>query len=188
MHHLDHETDETLLEMFDRDPGMHEEEVKERMKTGEKGPGKKSADNNHATMPSRNYAIIAESRDWSGPVPSPVHHDVVPATSGNGAPTDVSAPAQTDGAAQSGPGFNDEVGFKIPSNPRLPLHRGEEHAGTLHPAASGLKRSGLGGEHGLDVTIRVEISNKDREGNTEGYGMTIPGLDCKQYAAQGTTW
>lgn len=192
VHHLDHETDETLLEMFDRDPGMHKEEVKERTKTGEKGPGKKSADSNHATMPSRNYAIIAESRDWSGPVPSPVqHHGASSTTSGNGAglaPTDAAASAQVDGAAHSGPGVDEDVGFKIPSNPRLPLHRGEEHAGTLHPAASGLKRTGLGGEHGLDVTIRVEISNKDREGNTEGYGLTIPGLDCKQYAAQGSAW
>jgi hypothetical protein len=182
VHHLDHDTDETLLEMFDRDPGMHKDEVKERSKTGEKGPGKKSADSNHATMPSRNYAIIAESRDWSGSALTPPTNGIAPATNGN------DAPPQVDGALLSTPANEDEGGFKFPSNPRLPLHKGEEHAGTLHPAASGLQRSGLGGEFGLDVTIRVEVSNKDREGNTEGYGLTIPGLDCKGYAAEGTKW
>ncbi|KAI6786116.1 hypothetical protein KC327_g19294, partial [Hortaea werneckii] len=50
IHHLDSETDETLLEIFNQNPGV-----------GEPGVKPKSAENNHATMPSRNYAIICES-------------------------------------------------------------------------------------------------------------------------------
>ncbi|MGG6496851.1 UNVERIFIED_CONTAM: hypothetical protein NY603_28425, partial [Bacteroidetes bacterium 56_B9] len=42
IHHLDHETDETLLEMFNKNPGE-----------GEEGVEDKTAKNNHATMPSR---------------------------------------------------------------------------------------------------------------------------------------
>jgi hypothetical protein len=194
IHHLDHDTDETLLEMFDRDPGMHKDDVKERIKTGDKGPGKKSADNNHATMPSRNYAIIAESREWSGTVDATATNGIAPATNGNGLhpPTNGTAPPQVDGAIQSSPEKEAEISgdgeFKIPSNPRYPLHKGEVHAGTLHPAASGLTRSGLGGDFGLDVSIRVEISKEDREGRTEGYGISIPGLACEGYANEGTQW
>ncbi|KAI9677011.1 MAG: hypothetical protein M1817_006850 [Caeruleum heppii] len=54
IHHLDHDTDETLLNLFDRDPG---------------GVNKTAA-KNHSTMPSRNYAILSET---AGSVPSKVH-------------------------------------------------------------------------------------------------------------------
>ena len=50
IHHLDSDTDETLLELFDKNPGA-----------GEPGVKPKTASTNHATMPSRNYAIISES-------------------------------------------------------------------------------------------------------------------------------
>src|SRR6201999_2571250 len=50
IHHLDSQTDETLLEFFNQQPGE-----------GEPGVKPKSAPTNHATMPSRNYAIICES-------------------------------------------------------------------------------------------------------------------------------
>lgn len=46
MHHLDHETDETLIPMFGKNPGGVE----------------KSSAFNKLTMPSRNYAIITENR------------------------------------------------------------------------------------------------------------------------------
>ena len=44
IHHLDHETDETLMKFFDKDPG-------ETARTGSY---------NHVTMPSRNWAMITE--------------------------------------------------------------------------------------------------------------------------------
>ncbi|KAK3070517.1 hypothetical protein LTS18_015084, partial [Coniosporium uncinatum] len=56
IHHLDHDTDETLLEVFDKDPGTKG--------NGEKADvDQKTNASNHATMPSRNYAIICESHD-----------------------------------------------------------------------------------------------------------------------------
>ncbi|KIW03357.1 uncharacterized protein PV09_05565 [Verruconis gallopava] len=180
IHHLDHDTDETLLEIFNHDPGMHPEKVEERKTNGDKGPGKKSADSNHATMPSRNYAIIAESHD-AALVTS------TSATNGASNGNTLSLPAVDTADAISV--HSDMPGFKgRKPNPRLPIHLGEERAGTEHPAASGLKRTGLCGRYGLDVTLRVEISNKDPEGKTEGYGFSIPALDCKAYEAQGTRW
>lgn len=50
MHHLDHETDETLIPLFGKDPGGVE----------------KSSAFNKLTMPSRNYAIITENRGRGG--------------------------------------------------------------------------------------------------------------------------
>lgn len=45
IHHLDHDTDETLMDLFDKDPGN----------------SNMTASGNHSTMPSRNYAIITEA-------------------------------------------------------------------------------------------------------------------------------
>ena len=45
IHHLDHDTDETLLDFFDKDPGG----------------SNKTASHNHCTMPSRNYAMLTEN-------------------------------------------------------------------------------------------------------------------------------
>ncbi|RYP70402.1 hypothetical protein DL771_005523 [Monosporascus sp. 5C6A] len=45
IHHLNADTDETLLKLFDKDPGN----------------SKRTRDSNHVTMPSRNYAIITEN-------------------------------------------------------------------------------------------------------------------------------
>lgn len=47
IHQLDHDTDETLMKMFNKDPGNNT----------------KSANFNKITMPSRNYATISESQD-----------------------------------------------------------------------------------------------------------------------------
>ncbi|KAF2422615.1 hypothetical protein EJ08DRAFT_737818 [Tothia fuscella] len=190
IHHLDHDTDETLLECFNHDPGMHAEAVKERSQTGEKGPNKKSADSNHTTMPSRNYAIIAESRNHSNGHSNTNGNGTAHAPQTNGTGVNgtaqigsVDPSASTNAAHKSLPAFAAKH-----ANPRLAIHTGELHAGTEHAAAGALNPTGLGGEYGLDVTLRVEISNKDREGQTEGYGFSICGLDCKAYAQEGKTW
>jgi hypothetical protein len=185
IHHLDHETDETLLECFNHDPGMHADAVEERTKTGEKAPSKKSGDNNHCTMPSRNYAIIAESKEPE--VSKTNDHGL-----GHGLAPDTAASANGDAISTTGTqltAHKDLPAFSAKkANPRLPIHTGEMHAGTEHAAASGLQRTGLGGEHGLDVTLRVEISNKDPQGMTEGYGFSICGLDATSYAEEGKAW
>ena len=145
IHHLDHHTDETLLNLFDKDPG----------KNADPKVGNKTANANHCTMPSRNYAIIAETEERTAPVDA------------NGAPNDGAyhVPLQHHNWSRK------------PGNPRNPLHAGEDKCGIGHAAAGGVERTGLGGKHGLDVTYRVEIDHFDKDGKTEGYGVSIPALD-----------
>ncbi|KAF2108056.1 hypothetical protein BDV96DRAFT_287096 [Lophiotrema nucula] len=183
IHHLDHETDETLLEIFDRDPGLlgkAERAATNGTTNGTNGTTngdikKKTSDTNHATMPSRNYAIIAESNptattSFSAPAPQPA---AVPTPPTNGAsPAETSTPTAPDPNA----------------NARKPIHVGESGAGTQHPAAGGLAPTGLCGRYGLDVSLRVEISPSDKEGRTEGYGFSIPALDATAYVDQGSRW
>ena len=64
IHHLNHDTDETLLKLFDRDPGDES----------------KTAGHNHVTMPARNYAIITENSPNNNPPP--------PAANGTASPRD----------------------------------------------------------------------------------------------------
>ena len=170
IHHLDHDTDETLLEIFDRDPrpaekanGVLSHRVTNGEANGDLDPKKKTADTNHATMPSRNYAIICESNasatgtaSAAAPQPNAVP---TPATNGDAAPLQTSAPVDPK------------------ANTRKPMHVGEQGAGTEHPAASGLAPTGLCGPYGLDVSLRVEISPSDRDGHTDGYGFSIPALE-----------
>ncbi|KAF1985114.1 hypothetical protein K402DRAFT_413537 [Aulographum hederae CBS 113979] len=162
IHHLDHETDETLLEIFDKDPGLIKKPT-----NGGNGVSKKTADVNHATMPSRNYAIIAESHAGGAIV--------------SGGATNGAAPVEATGTSPA-----NQNGKKF--NPRHALHAGEENAGTTHPAASGVTKTGLCGTYGLDITLRVEITPSDKEGKTDGYGFSVPGLDASAYAGQGTNW
>ncbi|EOA86755.1 hypothetical protein ACJQWK_08450 [Exserohilum turcicum] len=171
IHHLDKETDETLLEIFDRDPALPDGMTATNGTSDSGGkPESKTSDSNHATMPSRNYAIICEST-------------IPPAAT-------LSVPGQapsitTNGDAKST--LSEAPGAK--DNMRQPFHLGEHGAGTQHPAANGIQPSGLCGPYGLDVTLRVEISNKDREGRTDGYGFTIPGLMVNDALRQkGTKW
>ncbi|KAL9088102.1 MAG: hypothetical protein Q9159_003300 [Coniocarpon cinnabarinum] len=201
IHHLDHETDETLLYLFDHDPGRvpgHEEH-------DEKGQLIKahSAASNHCTMPSRNYALLALSN------PSIEHVNGAPNGSANGTTNrtvngtaDGSADGATNGAVNGTPDgatngnadqpLSAELDGKFDlaerkhhnlsrksGNPRLAQHAGEDGCGTAHLAASGSTPSGLGGAWGLDVTYRVEINEHDREGRTQGYGLTIPGLHVR---------
>ena len=130
IHHLDTNTDETLMTMFDKDPGN----------------SSMTADTNHCTMPSRNYAIINEA--------------VSDQYQGNG---------QINGVV-NGHHHSAELAVSTGKDGHYPLHIGEEGAGTKYAAASGLASSGMVG--GLDVSIRVEINQSDPEGRTEGYGFT----------------
>lgn len=150
VHHLDHDTDETLLQIFDEDPAH-----------GREGVEPKAASSNHVTMPSRNYAIIAESS-------SHLHSQTT--GNANGSANGHLGVEQTNGVAPS------TNAFKPSKNPREALHQGEVKAGVSHPAASGTEYTGLGGSYGLDVAYRVEIDHHDREGRTQGYGLSIPAL------------
>ena len=181
IHHLDHDTDETLLEIFDRDPqpqnGVAGQNVTSNGDTSVQANGmvngtkieKKTSDANHACMPSRNYAIICESD-------KPAASTLSPPTNAPG-----QAPSVNGSTLSTPPSKKD--------NPRLPMHVGEQSAGTQHPAANGLQSTGLCGPHGLDITLRVEITNSDREGRTDGYGFSIPALQMTEgYKDQGTKW
>ena len=135
IHHLDSYTDETLMNMFDKHPGTSQ----------------KAASFNKCTMPSRNYAIIAEA---------PANEDF--------------ATGAANGHATNG--TTSHPAFKPPrKDGHSFLHAGEDGAGTKHVAASGVHTGVLTG--GLDVSFRVEIDQHDREGKTEGYGFSIPALD-----------
>lgn len=195
IHHLDSETDETMLNIFNRDPGTGQ---------GKAGVPHKTKDSNHCTMPSRNYAIINESHDLAdetcfrknasqtggttnhdslAPAAAAVDADgwLKPPGTANGSVTTNGTSmnnATTIHSGTSRPGTaNSSVVRNGHGNPRNAMHAGEDNAGTEHPASSGLTRTGLGGEYGLDVAFRVEISPSDREGHTDGYGITIPALE-----------
>ncbi|KAF2866416.1 hypothetical protein BDV95DRAFT_672022 [Massariosphaeria phaeospora] len=199
IHHLDHDTDETLLEIFDRDPGKGDNVKANGNGNGvarsatnglaangdghapDVGDAKGKVDSktsaaNHATMPSRNYAIIAESN------PSPTTR--TSSSSASAAPTPI--PSALPQAPTSDSAFPP---LDRKSNHRKPIHAGEQHAGTAHPAASGLLATGLCGPFGLDVSLRVEISNSDREGHTDGYGFSVPALEVGDgYREFGERW
>lgn len=142
IHHLrDGNTDETLLEMFNEQPGGV----------------MKSAANNKCTMPSRNYACITE-----------IPEDSPAVTNGN----------HTNGVSQNGMITVEDTGHPGKDRPantkdkgRSPLHSGEVNAGTNHMAADGVTNQG-DMKGGLNVSIRVEIDNQNRNGETQGYGLT----------------
>ncbi len=172
IHHLDHDTDETLLELFDRDPMPSNGVANGNANGTTNGTTKierKTGDANHACMPSRNYAIICES-------------DKPPSAT-------LAVPGDAPGTAPSVNGSTLSTPPTKKDNPRHPMHHGELNAGTQHPAANGLVSTGLCGPHGLDVAIRVEITNSDKEGRTDGYGFSIPALQMSDgYKDQGTKW
>ena len=144
IHHLDHDTDETLMPFFDRDPGA----------------SKKTAAFNNVTMPSRNYAIITEARALASATTG--------LTNGSGAVGASVNGEVTNGAAPASPPTSKPPGSK--NDGHKPLHAGEEGAGSKHMVASGVHGGALAG--GLDVSFRVEIDQHDREGRTEGYGFS----------------
>ena len=142
IHHLDHDTDETLMKIFDEDPGNIA----------------KNANFNKVTMPSRNYAIISESMGLEG--------STLPT---NG--------VQMNGHVKNGHAANGHtetttkpLSKSKSNNGHYPLHPGEEGAGTKHPSANrGDTGNNMAG--GLDVCLRVEIDQHDKEGKTVGYGF-----------------
>lgn len=144
IHHLDHNTDETLMDLFDKQPGGQE----------------KSASWNKVTMPSRNYACITEV-----------------CSSGTNDTLQPPAVDNLDGAVCSRPTTPARDGHS-------PLHKGEENAGTTHRAADGVSSdSGMYG--GLDIAIRVEIEQGNKDGNTEGYGLSSKCICFFHVALQG---
>ena len=137
IHHLkDNATDETLMGLFDKQPG-----------------GKlKGAEWNKCTMPSRNYATITEVAS----TPETQNEEALPSSGIN--------------EVHAGEADHDPQRF-LGHDGHSTLHRGEEGAGTQHPAADGVSsRSRMIG--GLDVSLRVEIDNRDKRGATEGYGFS----------------
>lgn len=144
LHHLNEDTDETLMKMFDKDPGVVS----------------KSAKSNHVTMPSRNWAMITENR-------------------ANGADLPVADDNATN-AQTNGSGVVDHAGHidPPPRDGHSWLHPGEAHAGTTHKAAD-LEKHGKGADGSLDVSIRVEKDQLNKDGETQGYGLTIPKLIYK---------
>lgn len=150
IHHLkDGNTDETLLKIFYEQPG-----------------GKmKSSESNFVTMPSRNYACITEIPD----TPTPDLSGVGVTNGVNGTEARVPSTGEQ-GKERPKPGSKGLDGHS-------PLHIGEEGAGTKHPAASGVSSEGpLPG--GLNVSIKVEIDNSDRTGQTQGYGLSSKSVPC----------
>jgi len=146
IHHLkDGYTDETLLKLFDKQPGGH----------------LKGAEWNLCTMPSRNYACITEIATEPQETRSGATNGVNEVNGVIGS----THPQETDSRGESRPPTsNKKDGYG-------PLHIGEERAGTTHPAADGVSNEGpLRG--GLNVCIRVEIDNRDPSGQTEGYGLS----------------
>lgn len=132
IHHLDQNTDETLMNYFDKDPGT----------------STKTANFNHVTMPSRNWAMITENS----------------APSMNGIPQNGHAADAEGSSRQSTP---------HPKDGHSCLHDGEVNAGTKHKAADEAQH-GKGSDGSLDVAIRVEKDQHSKDGKTEHYGMTIP--------------
>ncbi|KAH6845249.1 hypothetical protein B0I37DRAFT_416793 [Chaetomium sp. MPI-CAGE-AT-0009] len=170
IHHLNHDTSETLLKLFDKDPGNTQ----------------KTAAHNKVTMPSRNFAMITENSPFN------------PATPPNGAATSngnthLAPPPPTSAAAPPGTATTTTSSSSSsstnrhhpkPKDERLPLHAGEAGCGTTHKAATS-RAAGNGGQHGqgsdggLDVCICVEMDQHDATGRTQGYGLTVPALDYK---------
>ncbi|KAI1386879.1 uncharacterized protein F4822DRAFT_328715 [Hypoxylon trugodes] len=134
IHHLDPDTDETLMALFDKDPGN----------------SNKTRSSNNVTMPSRNYAILTEN--------SPNNSGA--ATNGHSEPTEADVSENQ---------FDGKDGHSY-------LSRGELGAGTKHKAAD-FQAHGQNNDGALDVCIRIEIDQHDKEGKTEPYGMSIPALN-----------
>lgn len=149
IHHLDRSTDETLMNLFDKDPGT-------RDLTNTK---------NKCTMPSRNYAIITETPLSSA---SDSHLTNINIQRNEGDSID----------GKIGAGLN--ITARFAKDGHSLFYPGEVGAGTKHSAASGVHQGSLSG--GLDVAIRVEIEQSDREGKTEGYGFSIPTLNREKPA------
>lgn len=170
IHHLNPETDETLLKLFNKDPG----------------DSTRTANHNQVTMPSRNFAMLTENspnnppRD-NGPRP------VTATTNGNGSSRHGTAngnghlepPAAAVANGESTVSVRTTKSSTSKSSKKtdghLAIHHGEENCGTHHKAASPTEH-GRDNDGSLDICIRVEIDQHNSEGRTESYGLTIPAL------------
>ncbi|KAL2127359.1 hypothetical protein VTI74DRAFT_10872 [Chaetomium olivicolor] len=158
IHHLNHDTSETLLKLFDKDPG----------------DSQITAGHNRVTMPSRNFAVITENSpnnpssggDNGTAVPPPPSHHQHPPTSSSLSSSSSSSLSDTPNTPEK----------NHKKDGRYPLSAGESHCGTKHKATAFPSQHGRGSDGGLDVCIFVEIDQHNREGRTEGYGLTIPAL------------
>jgi hypothetical protein len=150
LHHLDENTDETLLKFFDKDPGK----------------AQKTASHNKVTMPSRNWAMITENSAGNAYAIADGQADGV---------VDVSQAVNGDE-----PSTGTANGPIIHANQasgkdgHYPLGPGEVTAGSKSRAAS--DRHGHSGDGSLDVCIRVEKDQHDIEGKTQTYGLWVPVL------------
>lgn len=154
LHHLDTSTDETLMPFFDRDPGE----------------SSKTAGHNKVTMPSRNWAMITEN---SNGITQPASSRQADGAVTNGVNTNT---PHGQFAAGNGPGSvatSKSISSVKAKDGHSPLHEGEVDAGTIHKAAV-VESHGKGEDGSLDVAIRVEMDQSDKEGKTRSYGMTIP--------------
>ncbi|KAG6017207.1 hypothetical protein E4U54_008046 [Claviceps lovelessii] len=147
IHHLNHHTDETLLDLFDKDPGE----------------SSRTADHNHCTMPSRNYAMLTEN--------SPNNANATNAITTN------DAESLVDRAQPDGPSFVGKDGHSE-------LHQGELHAGSKHASAS--DAHGRRNDGSLDIRINVEIDQHSAEGKTQAYGLSVPQLHYERPVSTGS--
>lgn len=191
IHHLNPKTDETLLKLFNKDPGE----------------SNRTAAHNQVTMPSRNFAMLTENSPNNQPRPGqpeqpeqfqqfqqfrppqapqePRHEPsnqhlrpVTATTNGQSAYSAYSAPS-TNGqditSVNTRTSVRSQRSSKHNTNGHLPISAGEAACGTTHKAAQPAEH-GRGNDGGLDICIRVEIDQHDHEGRTESYGLTVPTL------------
>lgn len=137
IHHLDENTDETLMKYFN----------------GDQGTIQKSR-SNLVTMPRRNWTMLTENYDTSS--------------------------QRINGSDSAQKNLHSDIVFNLESvkDGHSSLHGGEVDAGTAHKAANP-EEHGHGFDGSLDVSIRVEIDQHDRQGKTQAYGMTIPKLTMR---------
>lgn len=156
IHHLDRDTDETLLRLFDKDPS----------------DSARTAKHNQVTMPSRNYAILTENSPNNNPPP--------PGGGGEGGgggghrPATAATNRTAGGSHKTAVSSNSRASVR-PRDGHFAIHAGEVGCGTGHRAAS-MAEHGRASDGGLDICIRVEVDQHDPEGRTEGYGLTVPAL------------
>lgn len=184
IHHLDHDTDETLLKLFNKDPGE----------------STKTAGHNQVTMPSRNFAMITENSPNNAPregqpdqqLPQPqftqpqsqLHESrseqyLRPVTAATNGQSAVSA-ATTNGNDTAASVFTrSSIKSRKSKNGKVdahnPISAGEFSCGTGHRAAQDSEH-GRENDGSLDICIRVEIDQHNEKGATENYGLSVPTL------------
>lgn len=180
IHHLNPDTDETLLKLFNKDPG----------------DSNRTANHNQVTMPSRNFAMLTENSPHNPPRDNAVR-PVTATTNGNShsqsngsrhgtangsghlvPPPTANGNGNGNGTAKSVRSTKSSIrpgSRHTKTDAHRAIHPGEEQCGTHHKAASPLEH-GRDNDGSLDICIRVEINQHDAEGKTESYGLTVPAL------------